>query len=80
MRLSNRKTHSNKNSKGVFGWGENREDEKQGEENMVENVVFHCLVEERKQERQKTEEKFFPPRPTFFILPNWKENEEGKEL
>ena len=28
MRLSNRKTHSNKNSKGVFGWGENREDEK----------------------------------------------------
>ena len=66
MRLSNRKTHSNKNSKGVFGWGENREDEKQGEENMVENVVFHCLVEERKQERQKIEEKVFPSEPTFF--------------
>ena len=34
--------------KGVFGWGKNRDDGKQGEENMVENVVFHSLVEERK--------------------------------
>ena len=30
----------------VFGWGENREDEKQRGENRVENSVFHCLEKE----------------------------------
>ena len=44
---------------------------------MVENVIFHCLVEERKQERQKIGEKVFPLGPTFLILPNWEEIEEG---
>ena len=46
----------------------------------MENDVFYCLVEERKQERQKIGEKVFPPGPTFFILPNWEENEEGKVM
>ena len=64
----------------MFGWGENREDEKQGEENRVKNVVFHGLVEERKQERQKIEEKVFPSGSTFFILPNWEENREEKAM
>ena len=32
----------------VFGWGENREDRKQREENRVENSVFHCLAKEGK--------------------------------
>ena len=36
---------------GVFGWSENREDRKQEEENRVEDIVFHCLVEEGKWER-----------------------------
>ena len=46
----------------------------------MKNVVFHCLVEERKQKRQKIGEKVFPPRFTFFILPNWKKNEKGKVI
>ena len=46
----------------------------------MENAVFHCLVEERKQERQKIGEKVFPPESTFFILPNLEENEEGKVM
>ena len=58
---------------GMFGWGENREDGKQKEENKVENGIFYCLVEERKQERQKIGRKIFPPGPHFFILPIWEE-------
>ena len=48
--------------------------------NKVENDIFHCLVEERKQERQKIGRKIFPPGPPFFILPIWEENEEEKVL
>ena len=40
---------------------------------MVENGIFYCLVEERKQERQKIGRKIFPPGPHFFILPIWEE-------
>ena len=43
---------------------------------MVENTVFHCLVEKRKQKRQKIGEKVFPLGLTFFILPN----QEGKVM
>ena len=32
----------------VFGWGDNREDGKQREENRAENSVFHCLAKEGK--------------------------------
>ena len=67
-------------SKGMFGWGENKEDEKQGEENKGKNGIFHCLVQERKQERQKMERKIFLSGPHFFILPIWKENGEKKVL
>ena len=35
----------------MFGWGENKEDRKQEEENRVENAIFYCLVEEKKYER-----------------------------
>ena len=48
--------------------------------NKVKNDIFHCLVEERKQERQKIGRKLFPPGPPFFILPIWEENEEEKVL
>ena len=47
---------------------------------MVENGIFHCLVEERKQERQKIKRKIFPSDPPFFILPVWEENGERKVL
>ena len=47
---------------------------------MVENGIFHCLVEERKQERQKIGGEIFPLGTLFFILPIWKENEERKVL
>ena len=40
-----------KKSKGMFGWGENKEDGKEEEENRVENGIFSYLVQERKQER-----------------------------
>ena len=45
----------------MFGWGENKEDGKEGEENMVENGIFSCLVQEIKQERQKMENNPFWP-------------------
>ena len=32
----------------IFGWGDNREDGKQREENRVENSVFYCLAKEGK--------------------------------
>ena len=60
----------NKISKGTFSWGENR----------VENGIFHSLVQERKQERQKIRRKIFPLGPPFFILPIWEENGEKKML
>ena len=47
---------------------------------MVENGIFHCLVEERKQERQKIKRQIFPSDPPFFILPVWEENGERKVL
>ena len=64
----------------VLGWGENRKDGKQREENRMKNVVFHCLVGEGKWGRQKTWERVFSPKPTFFILPNQEENVERKVL
>ena len=42
--------------------------------------IFHYLIEERKYERHKIWEKVFPLGPTFFILSNWEENEEGKVM
>ena len=36
----------------MFGWGENMDNEKQREENMMKNNIFHRLIQERKQERQ----------------------------
>ena len=58
----------------VFGWGENREDGKQREENRVENTVFHYLAKEGKCWGWKTPEKIFSSGPTIFILPNREEN------
>ena len=49
----------------MFGWGEIRDDEKYGEKNIVKNNIFYCLVEERKQERQKIGGKIFPLGPPF---------------
>ena len=46
----------------------------------MENDIFHCLVEERKQERQKIGGKIFPLGSSFFILPIWEENEQEKVL
>jgi len=46
--------------------------------NRVENAVFHCLVELRK-EAENREESFLSGL-TFFILPNLEENEEGKVM
>ena len=57
----------------MFGLGENREDGKYGEENIMENGIFHYLVQERKQEIQKIGRKIIPPNPHFFILPIWEE-------
>ena len=64
----------------MFGLGENREDGKYGEENIMENGIFHYLVQERKQEIQKIGRKIIPPNPHFFILPIWEENGEEKVL
>ena len=49
-------------------------------ENRVENGIFHCLVEKRKQERQKIGWKIFPLDPPFFIFPIYEENGEEKVL
>ena len=49
----------------MFGWDENREDEKYGEKNRMKNNIFYCLVEERKQERQKIGGEIFPSGPPF---------------
>ena len=51
-----------------------------GKENRAGNCIFHYLVEERKQERQKIRKKIFPPGPFFFILLIWEENEKKKVL
>ena len=59
----------------MFGWSENR-----GMENRVENDILYCLVQERKQERQKIGRKIFPTGSHFFILPIWEENGEEKVL
>ena len=40
---------------------------------MVENGIFHCFVEERKQGRRKIRRKIFPSRPPFLILIIWEE-------
>ena len=45
---------------------------------MVENVIFYCLVEEKKKTENKGES--FPSGPTFFILAIWDENGERKVL
>ena len=49
------------------GWGENREDGKEGEENRVKNGIFFYLVQERKQEGKKIVWKIFPPSPQNFV-------------
>ena len=64
----------------MFGWDENREDGKYGEENIMENGIFHYLVQERKQEIQKIGRKIIPPSPHFFIFPILEENGEEKVL
>ena len=64
----------------MFGWGENREDGKQREENMVENSVFHCLAKEGKWGGSKTREKVFSLRPTIFILSNREEKAGEKSV
>ena len=46
----------------------------------MKNDIFHCLIEERKQERQKQGGGILLPDPPFFILSIWEENEEGKVL
>ena len=56
------------------------DDGKYGEKNRVENDIFHCLVEKRKQERQKIGWKIFPLDPPFFIFPIYEENGEEKVL
>ena len=58
--------------------GENREDEKQREENRVENGIFHCLIQERKQERQKIGRKIIPLDSHFFYPLNLGGKWEGK--
>ena len=57
----------------MFGWGENRKDGKQREENRVENSVFHCLAKEEKLGGRKTQEKVFSPGTIIFILSNREE-------
>ena len=37
-------------------------------------------LKKKKKERQKIGEKVFPPKLTFFILPNWEENEERRVM
>ena len=61
----------------MFGYGENREDGKQAEENKVENDIFPCLVQERRREIENEEENF-PSRPTFFYPSNLKGKWGGK--
>ena len=53
----------------MFGWGENRENGKQKEENRVENSIFQCLAKEGKWGGRKTRAKvlsqahnFHPPK------------------
>ena len=40
--------------------------------------MLFFIIWSRKENRKgkKIREKVFPPEPTFFILPNWEENEE----
>ena len=54
-------------TKALFGWGENRKDGKEREENMVENEIFSYLVQEGKQERKKMMWKIIPPGPHNFV-------------
>ena len=58
----------------MCGWGQNRDDGKEGEENRVKNEIFFYLVQERKQERQKMGCKIIHPGPHYFVLPIWEEN------
>ena len=55
-------------------WGENRRDGKGRKENGEENVVFPCLVLERKIEGKQIKQKKITLVPQIFILPIWKEN------
>ena len=57
----------------MFGWGENKEDGKEGEENMVENGIFSCLIQEIKPKRQKMGWKIIPSGPHNFVIPIWEE-------
>ena len=51
----------------MFGWSENKENEKYGEEKMVENDIFYCLVK-----REKGREKWWGPQ--VFSPPSSKYN------
>ena len=44
--------------------------------------MLFFIIWSRKENRKgkKIREKVFPPEPTFFILPNWEENEEWKVM
>ena len=43
-------------------------------------LFFTVWLRKKKKERQKIGKKVFPPEPTFFILPNYEENEKGKVM
>ena len=62
----------------MFGWGENKEDGKEGEENMVENGIFSCLIQEIKQERQKMGWKIIPSSPHNFVIPILRKSKEKR--
>ena len=49
----------------VFGWGENREDEKQREENRVENICFPLFGKRRKMLRMENPGENSLPGPQF---------------
>lgn len=39
---------ASKPTKAPFGWSDNRRDEKSRKKNRGENIIFPCLVQERK--------------------------------
>ena len=47
---------------------------------MMKNDIFYCLVQERKQKRQKMGRKIISLSLYFFILPIWEENGEKMML
>ena len=43
-------------------------------------MLFYTIWLRKENRRKKKWKKVFPPRPTFFILSNWEENEERKVM